>query len=136
MNKYTKSNLKGNGNDVLFYKKVPSYYQKGYGFGSFLKNTYYNFIQPMFKKHILPKLERGVNRLGKETISSLSNIANDVVDGKDFNESFKSNLTNSVENLKRSVENELKGEGKKKQRKNIILIKKKNFRKFDDPFSY
>lgn len=135
MNKYSKSNLKGNGNTEIFYKNVPSYYQKGYGFGSFLKNTFYNFIQPMFKKHILPKLERGVTRLGKETISSLSNIANDVVDGKNFNESLNSNLSNSFENLKRSVKDELKGEGKRRK-KNIILIKKKNLNKYDDPFSY
>ena len=46
MNKYTKYNLKGNGFDNgLFLKNIPSYYQKGYGIGSFFKNTFYNYIK-------------------------------------------------------------------------------------------
>lgn len=121
MNKYTKNNHFGSGNDNPFYKGAV--YQRGYGIGSQFKR-FFNWIVPLFKKHAVPTLERGLKKLGEESINSVSNIAKDVISGKDLKSSAQENINRSISNLKQSVEDTLEGKGIKRKRSKILLLKK------------
>ncbi len=59
------------------------------------------------KKHALPKIKSGLNRLGEEIINSTANVAKDVIQGRSFSESANENVNNSVQNIKEAVENSL-----------------------------
>ena len=129
MNKYSNNNQTGAGNEI-FYKG--SSFQKGYGFRDQFKR-FFKWIIPIFKKHAAPTIESGLKKIGQETISSVSNIARDVVSGKDFQESAQSNINTSISNLKDAAEASLAGRGGKKRSK--ITILKHQSKKLKDIFS-
>ena len=81
MNRYTKNNHYGSGRSDPFYKG--SVYQQGYGIGNQLRR-FYNWIVPLIKKHAVPTLNKGLKRIGEESINSVSNIARDLIAGKDL----------------------------------------------------
>jgi hypothetical protein len=134
MNKFTKSNLKGSGtDDKPFFKGVE--YQKGYGLGDQFRR-FFRWIVPIFKKHAAPTIEKSLKKIGEESINSISNIAKDVISGKNFSESAKENISNSIDYLKQAAEATLKEEGVKRKRKESkILFFKKNSKKIKDIFS-
>lgn len=121
MNKYTKHNHYGTGRDDLFFKGAV--YQKGYGIGNQFRR-FYNWIVPLFKKHAAPTIEKGLKKLGEESINSVSNIAKDVLAGKELQSSAQENISRSITNLKKSVEDTLEGKGIKRKRSKILLLKK------------
>ena len=126
-------------------------YQKGYGLGGTFRSLF-RWIIPIFKQHALPALKSGAKQIGREAISTASNIAYDALAGKDINESLKNNASTAFENLKNeaissapevvsNIRNAIKekmaqsGKGIKRKRKkrNMILFKKKS-KKLNDIF--
>ena len=136
MNRYTKFNQKGKG---LYNYFKGAQFQRGFGFFSQVKK-FFNWAWPLIKQHAAPKLEAGLKTVGNEAITSLSNIAKDVVAGKDVVDSTKYHVDASINKLKELAENNLsetnksgRGIKRKKKRKTIILFKKR--KKPDDIFS-
>lgn len=129
MNKYTKHNNQ-NGCGANYFKGAQ--FQRGYGFFDNMKK-FFNWAWPLFKKHAVPKLESGIKTLANEAINSVSNIAKDVVAGKDVSNSAKEHITSTINNLKEMTEKNLnesenqKGTGIKRKRsklKSLLLFKK------------
>lgn len=91
-------------------EKIPVFkgalYQKGYGFGDVFKR-FFKWIVPVIKKHAAPV----VSTVGKEALKSGINIANDALDGKDFVESSKQRIKESLNNISDQY-----GNGKKTKR--------------------
>lgn len=116
-----------------------SLYQKGYGLGG-MSRRFFNWVIPLFKKNILPSLQSGAKALGKEAISSVSDISQSVLAGTDFKTASDERINKAISNLKEKVESKLEGNGIKrnnKSRKYKTVFKKQNFKKtrFDDIFS-
>ena len=63
----------------------------------------------------------------------MTNIAKDVISGKDIKQSAFENINNSIQNLKDSAEASLRGEGIK--RKKFTIFKKSKKNKQNDIFS-
>ena len=80
------------------YKGSP--YQKGNGFGGFLKGLF---------RSVMPLLRSGLKTIGKETITSGAQFLNDVVNEKPVVESLKSRAIESMENIKRKAKNTIDG---------------------------
>ena len=95
--------LKGNGELKIF--RGPTE-QKGNGLGNIFKR-FFNWITPLVKKYGQPLVVNTAKTIGKEIISSASNVANDVVDGKNVLDSLNTNFENSVTTLKRKAEDSL-----------------------------
>ncbi len=118
------------------YKGV--YWQKGSGLGGTFKK-FWKWIVPIFQKHALPKLKTGLEVLGEEGLSTVKNIAKDVISGKNFKDSAESNIDTAVGNLQKKVEQNLEGEGlktdtinkKRKQNKKRINFKTKKIKHND-----
>lgn len=112
-----------------------AYMQKGYGLGGVFQK-FFKWIVPVFQDHALPALERGAKSVGRETLSSIANIAKDVVEGRNLKDSVQEHTNSAIDNLKDKIENKLKGKGIKgrKRSKNFIILKRKKA-KFDDIFS-
>jgi hypothetical protein len=95
------------------HEKIPVFkganYQKGYGFGDVFKR-FFKWIVPVIKKHAAPV----VATVGKEALKSGINIANDALDGKDFVESSRKRIKDSLNNL-----SEQYGKGKIKKKRLI-----------------
>ena len=132
MNKYSKNNMKGGGGINNFETFKGANYQKGYGIGDQFRR-FFRWIVPIFQKHAGPKIESSLKRVGEETINSMTNIAKDVISGKDLKQSAVENINNSIQNLKESAEASLKGEGIK--RKKFTIFKKSKKTKQPDIFS-
>jgi len=131
MNKYINNLSGGQLDEKPFYKGTQ--FQKGYGIGDQFRR-FFRWIVPIFKKHAAPTIEKGLKKIGEESINSLSNIAKDIISGKNASESIKDNVSNSIDNLKEAAESTLKGEGlKRKRKKSKIFFIKKN--KLNDIFS-
>ena len=109
-----------------------TYWQKGYGLGGTFQK-FWKWIVPIFKKHALPSIQTGLETLGNEGISTVKNIAKDVMQGKKFKESAEDNIDIAVGNLQKKVEENLEGKGiptetinkKRKLGKKTIHFKKK-----------
>ena len=71
-----------------------SSYQRGYGFGDVFKK-FFRWILPIVKQHAAPIAKT----VGQEALKSAVNIANDALDGKDFGDSSKSRIKESLNNL-------------------------------------
>jgi hypothetical protein len=91
--------------------------QKGHGLGGIFR-TIYKFILPLFKTHALPVLKRGGEVLGSEAIKAVSNIANDVITGKNIHQSTKDNVKDAINNLSQKAQSSLQ-EGGRKRKKNM-----------------
>lgn len=121
MNKYSKFNHIGSGRDDTFYKGAV--YQRGYGLGNQFRR-FYNWIFPLIRKHAVPKIEKGIQKLGEESINSVTNIAKDVLAGKDLKTAATENINKSITNIKQSVEDTLEGKGIKRKSPKILFLKK------------
>ncbi len=100
------------------------YGQRGHGIGRLLRN-FMQWITPLAKKHILPKIEDGAKYLGNKVVDSVSNFAKDTIEGKDIGESARDRYEGLVSAVKSKVENTLEGKGIKriKNNKKFIILK-------------
>ena len=94
-------------------------YQKGRGFGSFLRGLF---------RTVFPLVKSGLKTIGKEALRSGSYFINDVVNNVPPKEAFKSRVSASVDNLKRKAEtkiDDLVGSGvtKRRRRKQMRQIR-------------
>ena len=109
---------------MIYYGQYGGYYpfyqgtliQKGYGFGSAFRN-FFKWAVPIFKKHALPTIESGAKAVGKQAVSSASEIIKDVIAGKNVFEAAKEQASVAVDSLKKSAEETLEGRGIKRPRK-------------------
>jgi len=99
-------------------------YQQGYGLGGYFRR-FFKWIVPLAQKHALPVLEDGAKTIGRQAINSISNIAHDVVSGKNIQNSINEHGKNAIENIKTNLENKLEGRGIKRKKKVIFLKKPK-----------
>ena len=90
-------------------------YQQGYGLGGYFKK-FFKWIIPIAEKHILPQIKSGVQEIGKQSIDSLSNIAKDVIKGRDLKEASKVHLSTAIDNLKEKAESSINGIKRKKKK--------------------
>jgi hypothetical protein len=106
---------------------------KGYGFkGCGIRDQYRkfkNWITPLWQNHVSTKIQQGLLFLRKEAANNVSNVANDVLNGKDVRDSIASNINTSIANVKEAIESSLKGGGaikvkKKRNSKPYIFLKK------------
>lgn len=102
-----------------------SMYQRGYGFGDVFRK-FFRWIVPIVKKNATPVLKN----LGKEIVSSASNIANETIEGKNFKDSFDENIARSMKNIEETY-----GKGYKKRKKLQKSLSKKKTKKFRDIFN-
>ena len=118
-----------------------------------------NWLSPLLKKYAQPLAVNAAKTVGKEIVSSVGNVANDLIEGKNVQDSINQNFENSVSTLKRKAEdalqssnlleernlasderlkNETIGGGIKRVKKPKLFIlknKKTNKKTFDDIFS-
>ena len=73
-------------------------YQKGRGFGSFLRGLF---------RTVFPLVKSGLKTIGKEALRSGSYFINDVVNNVPPKEAFNSRVSESVGNLKRKAETKI-----------------------------
>jgi len=110
-------------------------YQKGYGLGDTFKK-FFTWIVPLVKKHALPVLQSGAKAVGKQALSSISNIARDVVEGKNFVDSSKKRAKEAIDNLEEQADQALQGKGIKRSKKfKKYIILKKRSKNFKDIFN-
>jgi hypothetical protein len=108
-------------------------FQKGYGIGGYFQK-FFRWIVPLIKAKAIPVLTSASKTVGTELLKSGTNIANDLLQGKDVKKSFEENYDSTVETLKNAVEKKLKGEGINKRRKSVkkpkyVILKKNNQKK-------
>jgi hypothetical protein len=120
---------------------IPTYqgvkYQTGYGLGSMFK-SFYRWILPMLKTHVLPVLKSGYRTMGTEVIKTAANIANDALDGKNLKSASEKRVSEAFENLSKKAKHALvnnvekggektqTGEGYKNSKKKLISSFQKN----------
>ena len=112
------------------------YSQRGRGIGRLLRN-FMQWITPLAKKHILPKIEDGAKFLGNKLVDSVSDFAKDTIEGKNVGESARDRYEGLVSAVKTKFENTLEGKGIKRKRnqKNFIILKpNKNSKRARDIF--
>ena len=63
-------------------------YQKGFGLGGTFRR-FFKWVVPLIKTHAMPKIESGLKVVGRELLNSATNVATDVLNGKDFKDSAK-----------------------------------------------
>jgi hypothetical protein len=110
--------------------------QTGYGLGGFFNiiKRGINWLMPIIKTHT-PVLKHGAEVVGRELIKTASNIATDVIDGKNINESFKNHSKTSINTLADKLQNSLVGKGKKRKgSKSKTKKKNQHNKKFRDIF--
>ena len=91
-----------------------SIYQRGHGFGDVFKK-FFSWILPIVKQHASPIAKT----VGQEALKSAVNIATDTLDGKNFGDSSKSRLKESLNNLSVKYGN---GKIRKRRRKKKRVI--------------
>ena len=108
-------------------------FQRGHGFDDVFKK-FFRWIVPIVKQHAAPI----ANTVGKIALKSAVNIATDTIDGKDFSQSTKNRVKESLNNLstiygnggkrKRSIKASTKSS---KNKKNKNKTKKRKLDIFD-----
>ena len=100
--------------------------QRGHGLGGIFKTLF----KPLAKK--------GALALGSEAVKTVTNIANDAINGKNVKESVKGHFHDAVKSLSDQAQVNLQaGSGKKRKivKKQFIVKKRKNhFRRLKDIF--
>lgn len=115
-------------------------YQRGYGLGGQFRR-FFKWVVPLFKKHALPKLKDAAKTLGKEALSSVSDISKDLISGVDVKTASTQRINEAIDNLASKAENKLEGNGIKRKvsfKKYTIVKKQKkksNKESFDDIFA-
>jgi hypothetical protein len=105
----------------------------GFGFGRLFKN-FFGFIRPYLskaKEFSIPILKSGAEAVGKEVVKSSAEIAKDLLDGKNFKDSARERLTNSIDTLAQMADDKLTGKGYKRKRKRIKKTFENKKRKLD-----
>lgn len=122
-------------------------YQRGFGIGSYKNNLNYQngsgiggyfkklfaLLKPIFnsvKDKAVPLLKSGAQAVGHEIIKSASDIAKDVLEGKNLKDSSKERLTNSIDNLAEKSKSFV-GSGYKRKFKTRKINKKRKLDIFD-----
>ena len=118
-----------------YYRQNPDYhvfsgprYQRGYGLGSIFKK-FFRWIVPLAKQHIiplakehaLPVLKEGLKTVGNQALQTTTDIATDLLSGKNIKESVRENGEIAIENLKRKAETKLAGGRIHKRRKQEVM---------------
>jgi hypothetical protein len=104
-------------------------YQRGYGLGGYFKR-FFNWIIPLAERHIVPQLKSGAKEIGKELVNATSNVAKEVIEGKNIKGSAEEHFENAFVSIKTSTEKKLKGSGIKRSIKGkIFYIKNKKTKK-------
>lgn len=116
-----------------------SSYQKGYGLGGmFRKNQkghglggimskFFNWISPYFakaKENLMPILKSSAKNIGHEVLNSATNIAKDLIDGRNVKESSDKHINEAIDKLTKPQA----GSGtinKRRVSKNLATRKKK-----------
>lgn len=124
-------NCKQRGLGINYFKGEQ--FQKGYGIGGLFKR-FVRWVSPFVQK-ALPVLKEGIKHVGKEVVSSASNIAKDVIDGHNFEESSRTHLSGSIDNLKKLAEDSMVGKGYKRKRSLHSQVHSVKKRKYYDLFS-
>lgn len=101
--------------------------QKGYGLGGAFRR-FFRWIIPLVQKHGAPLIEKGINAVGTQVVTSANDLAQDIIKGKNIKESANEHFETAVDNLKRKAENALEGKGikRKKKHKSYVILKKNN----------
>jgi hypothetical protein len=95
-------------------------YQNGYGVGGYFKKLF-RWIVPLAEKHIFPRIKSGAQEIGKHIINASSNIAQDVVKGRNIRQSADEHINKAMDSLQQMAESKLAGQGLK--RKAIMIPK-------------
>ena len=121
-------------NLMIVHQYIGALMQRGYGLGGIFQK-FFKWVVPVFQQHALPAIESSAKTLGKETLMSLSNIAKDVVSGRNIKEATQQHVSSAIDNLKETIQDKLKGNGIKGsiRKKKFILLKPKQ--KYTDIFS-
>ena len=107
---------------------IGSDFQKGYGLGMRIGNQtgygigglftkFFNYVKPYLlkaKEHALPILKSGAETVGKEVVKSVADIAKDVIEGRNFQDSAKQHLNRTVDSLATKAEQKMTGHGYKR----------------------
>ena len=108
-------NQAGSGVGTVFHG---SRYQKGHGLGNIFR-SFIKWVVPIFKTHAVPLIKRGAQTLGSEAIRTATNVANDTLNGKTFEESAKERVRESISNLSEKALSAIQsGSGKRKRKRN------------------
>lgn len=95
--------------------------QKGYGLGGAFKR-FFSWFVPILKENSMPL----VKKVGKEVISNITNIANDTLNGQNFEDSLKKNVENSFKKINQDGKGyKRKRNLKKENKKSNKIIKNK-----------
>lgn len=100
-----------------------SVYQRGHGFGSFLKGLF---------RSVMPLLRSGLKTVGQEALRSGTHFLDDVASEKPVVGAFKSRVAESAENLKRQVQSKidsLVGSGCLKRKRKASKSQKRSIRR-------
>ena len=135
--KNLKMNMFGH-DDQNFNLYKGSLMQKGYGLGNHFRR-FYNWITPLFKKHVLPSIETGAKVVGKQALTTASDVLKDVAQGKKVKEATLDRINTADDVLKNQAEEaidgkKMQGSGIKtinKRKKKPIFVKSKVFREKD-----
>lgn len=108
-NRYYLDQAEGN------YFKGPAF-QRGYGLGGAFRR-FFSWFLPILKENTLPL----VKNVGKEIVQSVSNIAQDAINGQKLEESSKNRISESLQKLSQVG----KGYKRKRNLKNRKSLKNK-----------
>ena len=76
-------------------------FQRGYGLGGVMSKVF-NWLKPFLvrvKDNLLPSFKSTAKNVGQEVLTSATNIAQDLLDGKSFQESSEKNINESIDKL-------------------------------------
>ena len=104
---YNESQFRGSGLPV--FTGYPN--QRGHGLGGFFRQ----WFVPIVKTHAVPFLKKGGEIVGTEVLKSATNVANDVIAGKNIKNSAQENFSNALNNLSEKATVSLKGGGYKRK---------------------
>ena len=108
-------------------------YQKGYGLGDVMVK-FINWMKPFFskaKENLMPVLKASAKNIGQEVINSASNIAKDLIDGKNLKESSEKNINETIDKLTKTQAGSGTINKRRLERKNNIRRKKRILDIFD-----
>ena len=101
--------LNQEGNGLLYYKGQS--FQKGYGIGGWFKKIF---------RTVLPLISKGTKTIGKEVLRTGTQIAGDVLEGKDIRESAEVRTKEAGRKLAKKAmkkADDMLGQGKRYKRK-------------------
>ena len=105
-------------------------FQRGYGLGNIFKGLI-RWIAPILKTHALPSIAAGSKEIGREALKTFANVANDTLNGRQLNQSFKERGSEAINSLTKKAEDHIqKGSGKRKKKKKLVFSSSNKKRHF------